>query len=116
MLAEQLRRRLLEDEIEIEAEIEQIEAEIEAEIEAPSSPAEAYVEYLNAHALGPTGTPPARLRLIVHASAHNDAPSISHRYPTRLAAPDCPQPGRRASDKAHDDARFGCARESTQIW
>ena len=102
MLAEQLRRRLLEDEIEIEAEIEQIEAEIEAEIEAPSSPAEAYVEYLNAHALGPTGTPPAWLRVhasahndalgptgtppawlrrLVHASAHNDAPSTSPQVP-----------------------------------
>ena len=62
MLAEQLRRRLLDDEIEIEAEIEieieaEIEAEIKAEIEAPSSPAEAYVEYLNAHALGPKGIP-----------------------------------------------------------
>ena len=63
MLAEQLRRRLLDDEIEIEAEIEiEIEAEIKAEIEAPSSPAEAYVEYLNAHALGPKGIshPPAQ--------------------------------------------------------
>ena len=78
------------------------EAEIEAEIEAPSSPAEAYVEYLNAHALGPkgappawlrlhasahndalgpTGTPPAWLRLLVHASAHNDAPSTSPQVP-----------------------------------